>query len=90
MVKKRLGTEIRQDQIAEAALDIVRKDGIRALNVAAVAEKVGIVPSAVYRHFKNKSQIVDTVLQLIQTRLNAHFQDVVNWIWNLSKSCICC
>jgi AcrR family transcriptional regulator len=78
MVKKRLGTEIRQDQIAEAALDIVRKDGIRALNVAAVAEKVGIVPSAVYRHFKNKSQIVDTVLQLIQTRLNAHFQDVVN------------
>jgi AcrR family transcriptional regulator len=78
MAKKRLGTEIRQDQIAEAALDIVRNDGIRALNVAAVAEKVGIVPSAVYRHFKNKSQIVDAVLQLIQTRLNAHFQDVVN------------
>jgi AcrR family transcriptional regulator len=77
MAKKRLGTEIRQDQIAEAALDIVRNDGIRALNVAAVAEKVGIVPSAVYRHFKNKSQIVSAVLQLIQTRLNANFQGVV-------------
>jgi AcrR family transcriptional regulator len=78
MVKKRLGTEIRQDQIAEAALDIVRKDGIRALNVAAVAEKVGIVPSAVYRHFKNKSQIVDAVLQLIQTRLNQNFHEVMS------------
>ena len=77
MPKKRLGTEIRQDQIAEAALDIVSYDGIRALSVAAVAEKVGIVPSAIYRHFKNKSQIVSAVLQLIQTRLNAHFQDVV-------------
>ena len=77
MTKKRLVTENRQDQIAEAALDIVRKDGIRALNVASVAEKVGIVPSAVYRHFKNKSQIVSAVLQLIQTRLNAHFQGVV-------------
>jgi AcrR family transcriptional regulator len=78
MKKKRYVTEIRQDQIAEAALDIVRKDGLRALNVAAVAEKVGIVPSAVYRHFENKGQIVSAVLQLLQTRLNAHFQGVVN------------
>ena len=77
MIKKRLVTENRQDQIAEAALDIVRKDGISALNLASVAEKVGIVPSAVYRHFKNKSQIVSAVLQLIQTRLNANFQSVV-------------
>ena len=77
MAKKRLGTEIRQDQIAEAALDIVRKDGVRALNVASVAEKVGIVPSAVYRHYKSKSQIVSAVLELIQTRLNVHFQGVV-------------
>jgi AcrR family transcriptional regulator len=56
MAKTRLGKTIRQDQIAEAALDIVRSEGIRALNLAAVADKVGIVPSAVYRHFKNKSQ----------------------------------
>jgi AcrR family transcriptional regulator len=77
MAKKRLGTEIRQDQIAGTALDIVRNDGIRALNVAAVAEKVGIVPSAVYRHFKNKSQIVDAVLQLIQTRLNQNYHEVI-------------
>jgi AcrR family transcriptional regulator len=74
--KKRFGTEIRQDQIAEAALDIVRSQGLRALNLTAVAEKVGIVPSAVYRHFKNKSAIVAAVLQLIQTRLNAHFDEV--------------
>lgn len=77
MAKNRLGTGIRQDQIAEAALDIVRSHGIRALNVAAVAEKVGIVPSAVYRHFKNKGDIVGAVLQLIRTRLDAHFRDVV-------------
>ena len=77
MAKQRLGTEIRQDQIAEAALEIVRAGGIRALNVAAVAKQVGIVPSAVYRHFKHKSDIVSAVLDLIRTRLNAHFQNVV-------------
>jgi AcrR family transcriptional regulator len=77
MPKKRFGTDIRQDQIAEAALDIVRSEGVRALSVAAVAEKVGIVPSAVYRHYRNKSEIVSAVLQLIQTRLNTHYQDVI-------------
>jgi len=77
MAKKRLKTVIRHEQIAEAALNIVRSEGIRGLNVAAVAEKVGLVPSAVYRHFKNKSEIVSTVLQLIQARLNQHYQKVI-------------
>lgn len=78
MAKKRLKTEIRHDQIAEAALEIVRTQGVRALGVVAVAESVGLVPSALYRHFKNKSAIVAAVMQLIRTRLNRHFQDVVD------------
>ena len=77
MATKRLGTEIRREQIAEAALDLVRADGIRALSVAAVARRVGIAPSAVYRHFKNKREVVAVVLELIQTRLKAHFQETV-------------
>ncbi|WP_373498537.1 TetR/AcrR family transcriptional regulator [Desulfococcus sp.] len=76
MPKKRFKTEIRHDQIALAALEIVRDGGVRALNLAAVARRVDIVPSAVYRHYKNKGEIVDAVLRLIQTRLNANFQDV--------------
>jgi AcrR family transcriptional regulator len=76
MATKRLGTGIRRDQIAEAALEIVRSKGTRGLSVAAVAKKVGIVPSAVYRHFRNKDDIVTAVLQLIQSRLNANFQAV--------------
>jgi AcrR family transcriptional regulator len=78
MAKKRFGTDIRHDQIAEAALEIVRAQGVRALNVVAVAERVGVVPSALYRHFKNKSAIVAAVMHLIRTRLNKHFQDVVD------------
>lgn len=77
MVKKRFGTAIRHDQIAEAALDIVRSEGIKGLSVAAIAEKVGLVPSAVYRHFRNKNEIVSAVLGLIQKRLNHHYQEVI-------------
>lgn len=78
MVTKRLKTDARQVQIAEAALDIVRTYGVRALNVAALAEKVNLVPSAVYRHFKNKGEILEAVLHLIQTRLNQLYQDIVH------------
>ncbi|GAB6909522.1 TetR/AcrR family transcriptional regulator [Desulfosarcina cetonica] len=77
MTKKRFGTAVRHDQIAEAALDIVRSDGTRGLNVAEVAKRVGLVPSAVYRHFKNKSEIVDAVLALIQKRLNHNYECVI-------------
>ncbi len=78
MAQNRFGTDVRQDQIAEAALAIVGSGGVRALNVAAVAKMVGIVPSAVYRHYKNKNEIVGAVLQLIQQRLNAHFKEVID------------
>ena len=42
---KKLGTEIRQEQIAEAALELVASQGVRRLSVAAVARRVGLVPS---------------------------------------------
>jgi AcrR family transcriptional regulator len=77
MVKKRFGTAVRYDQIAEAALDIVRSEGTKGLNVAAVAKRVGLVPSALYRHFNNKGEIVGAVLELIQKRLNENYQRVI-------------
>ena len=76
MRQEKLRTEIRQEQIAEVALEIVSTKGIRALSVAAVAEHIGIVPSAVYRHFKSKGDIVTTVLELIRTRLTNNFAAV--------------
>jgi len=74
MSHEKLRTEIRQEQIAEAALAIVNTKGIGALNVAAAAEKIGIVPSAVYRHFKSKGDIISSVLELIRTRLTLNFE----------------
>jgi AcrR family transcriptional regulator len=76
MAAKRFGTEERRRQIAEAALAIVGEHGVRGLSTAAVAQKVGIGPSALYRHFRNKDAIVDTVLELIKKRLCRNFQDV--------------
>jgi AcrR family transcriptional regulator len=62
-------TEIRQDQIARAALALIASDGFQWLNMAGLAREVGVVPSAIYRHYRNKDEVLDAVLELISQRL---------------------
>lgn len=62
-------TAIRRDQIAKTALSLIARRGVRALNLAALAEEVGVVPSAIYRHYCSKEAVLDAVLRLIRQRL---------------------
>lgn len=69
MGEARLGTEVRKEQIAQAALALISEQGLTALSVAAVARRVGLVPSGIYRHFEGKEEVIDAVLALIGERL---------------------
>jgi AcrR family transcriptional regulator len=59
----------RQEQIVQAALELINESGVAGLSIAGIAEKVGIVPSALYRHFTSKDAVLDAVLDLIRKRL---------------------
>jgi AcrR family transcriptional regulator len=72
MAEQKLDTQIRREQIAEAAFGLVASQGLRRLSVAAVARRVGLVPSGIYRHFKNKDEILDAVLDRVEQRLLAN------------------
>ncbi len=61
----RLDNKTRRQQIAQAALDLVATRGYRALTVKRLAEKVGLTPSGLYRHFPDKAAILDAILELI-------------------------
>ena len=74
MAEEKLDTQIRREQIAEAALSLVADQGLRRLSVAAVARRVGLVPSGIYRHFKSKDEILAAVLDRIEARLLANVQ----------------
>lgn len=74
MAREKLSTEVRQEQILAAALEIVSAKGMKGLNTGAVARRVGIVPSALYRHFRDKEQMLDGLLVLIEERLLANVQ----------------
>lgn len=69
MAAEKLNTEIRREQIAEAALEMLGTRGIGELGMADIARRVGLVPSAIYRHFRGKDEVLDAVLELIGRRL---------------------
>jgi AcrR family transcriptional regulator len=69
MAEQKLDTEVRREQIAEAALQLVASQGVKSLSIAAVARRVGLVPSGIYRHFKSKGEVLDAVLDLLHQRL---------------------
>lgn len=78
MPREKLDTEVRQEQFAEAALNIIGAHGLRGLSIARVAHRVGLVPSAVYRHFASKDELLDAVLALIRDRLLGNVTAVCN------------
>ena len=75
VAEAKLDTQVRREQIAEAAMSLVASQGLRRLSVAAVARRVGIVPSGIYRHFKSKDEILAAVLDRIEERLLANVRE---------------
>ena len=69
MAAMKLDSEQRKEQIARAALGLISRGGMRALSMAAVARQLGLVPSAIYRHFRNKQEMLDAVFESIHAAL---------------------
>lgn len=69
MAAEKQSREVRREQIAEAALELLARQGIKRLSVGAVARRIGVVPSAVYRHFRGKEEILSAAIGRMGERL---------------------
>jgi len=67
--REKLNTEVRREQIIQAAMNLIASRGLKGLSMAALANRIGLVPSAIYRHFKSKDDIVDMILGVIRERI---------------------
>jgi len=76
MSTEKLDTEIRKEQIAQATLEVIAAKGLAKVSVAAVAKRVGVVPSALYRHFKGKEEVLDAAMEMILGRLQENVDAV--------------
>ncbi len=52
----------RQNELIDAALNLTARGGIQNLTVKNLGDALGISEPAVYRHFRNKSEIVKTMI----------------------------
>lgn len=76
MAAQKLPTAIRQDQIVEAAFQMMSENSTRRLHIKDIAERMGMAPSALYRHFRNRDAVMSAVLELIRARLYKNVEAV--------------
>lgn len=73
---ERQKTEIRQEQIKKAVLDIIFKDGLEQLSTRNLANRVGITEGAIFRHFKSKRDIILGILQDVKHNLISELRQI--------------
>ena len=68
----------RQLEIINASTELINEGGIQNLTTKALAEKMGFSEPAIYRHFKNKTEILSSVLNYygmgLKTKMNELIQ----------------
>ncbi len=70
-IKKREPTEVRRQQIVDAALLVIGKKGITRATTSEIAAAAGISEGNLYRHFRNKEAIVQRVIEKIGDDLSS-------------------
>jgi AcrR family transcriptional regulator len=68
----------RQQEIIAAALALIADRGLESLTLKNIADRVGFSDAAVYRHFRNKAEILVAIIEIFardSRRLLAEIQD---------------
>jgi AcrR family transcriptional regulator len=76
MAAAKVKTKVRQAQITQAARDILAKGGFGELTISAIAKRVGMADSNVYRHFKNKEAVVEAIIADTKSSLMGMLREV--------------
>lgn len=58
----------------QAAIDVVRADGLAELTTRAIARRSGLTQPAIYRHFSGKDELVSAVLGEIRQEVYARLE----------------
>ena len=69
MAQKRISTAIRKKQIIDAARKLIVQKGSEHLTIRSIAKEVTLSEAAIYRHFKNKKEILSFLMSHIITSM---------------------
>lgn len=81
--------QVPKDIILQAALDIVRDNGIEAVNARSIAQKLRCSTQPIYLSFKGMDEVKVAVSQMIDTEYDSFFAkhiDTENYLVSMAKS----
>jgi TetR/AcrR family transcriptional regulator, fatty acid metabolism regulator protein len=67
----------RQQQIINAAIELIAKGGIQELTIKHLSKKIGISEPALYRHFESKTAILEAIQSEFSDKKQAFFSDAL-------------
>lgn len=76
MIKQ--STEIRQEQIKQAVLDIIYTDGLKNLSTRNLAKRIGMSEGTIFRHFVTKQDIILSIINDVQTDFIGSLRRIAN------------
>jgi AcrR family transcriptional regulator len=77
-VSVRLPGPERRDTILKAAQRLFAEKGYHGVSIDEIAREVDVSPAILYRHFKSKQILYDTVLQELSAQRESYVQTVIN------------
>lgn len=67
----------RQTQIINESIKLIHTKGIQGLTIKNLSKSIGFTEAAIYRHFKNKDDIISSILDTFTLELNNSVQPIL-------------
>ena len=78
-----------KERILEESLKLFSNFGYNAVGVEMIAAAVKVTPPSLYKHFKGKREILDTIIEQAEENYNKHSLPIINFtdeqLKNLTK-----
>ncbi|HMK43228.1 MAG TPA: TetR/AcrR family transcriptional regulator [Dissulfurispiraceae bacterium] len=76
MARAKVSNKLRREQITQATLALIARKGVSGLTMSALAREVGVSEATLYRHFKNKEDILFATISGIGEGLRSNLEQV--------------
>jgi len=70
-------TDIRQEQIKKAVLDIIADEGLHNISTRNLAKRIGLTEGAIFRHFETKRDIIKGIMEDVEKDLVGSLRNIV-------------
>jgi TetR/AcrR family transcriptional regulator, tetracycline repressor protein len=73
-------TRLSRETVVDGALALIDQEGLDALTIRGLAQRLGVTPMALYWHYKNKDQLLDGLVNRLWSLVDTDVDAGETWI----------